>query len=296
VRPVFVVSDLHLGDGGTRDNFHFGDRRASFEAFLDHVEAQAGRLVILGDLFEFWQGNLGQILVSNRPLLDRLARMGAEYVVGNHDMDLGPLVGHDFLAHPFFARMRGAFDRRFVIGGRERKVRFMHGHETDPVNNSLYPGLGQVCSILAGMLEDLNGSPVGTGGEALEPRLEQTAERLLVRAEKWGIRLVNGLARLFPRTGRTLTPAQNPSRLKAHVEQMGACLREGGYDLIVCGHTHQAGLYPDAAAPWYVNVGGWVAVSQASPVNTFARFTDAAFGVFRWTESGPEAWTQVLEP
>ena len=33
--PIFVVSDLHLGDNGPRDNFAVGNRPQQFNRFLD---------------------------------------------------------------------------------------------------------------------------------------------------------------------------------------------------------------------------------------------------------------------
>src|SRR4051812_24656595 len=52
---LFVISDLHLGDGGMRDNFEAGKKTPQLRAFIDHVGSEGGELFILGDLFEFWQ-------------------------------------------------------------------------------------------------------------------------------------------------------------------------------------------------------------------------------------------------
>jgi UDP-2,3-diacylglucosamine pyrophosphatase LpxH len=84
----YVVSDLHIGDGGPRDNFAHGPGAPLLDSFLDFVDQQDGRLVICGDLFEFWQANLSKVLVRHEPLLARLARMDTIYVLGNHDADL----------------------------------------------------------------------------------------------------------------------------------------------------------------------------------------------------------------
>jgi UDP-2,3-diacylglucosamine pyrophosphatase LpxH len=58
-KPLFCVSDLHLGDRGPRDCFNVKNREERFMAFLDHVESCNGRLVILGDLFDWWQVAMG---------------------------------------------------------------------------------------------------------------------------------------------------------------------------------------------------------------------------------------------
>jgi UDP-2,3-diacylglucosamine pyrophosphatase LpxH len=50
-RDIFVISDLHLGDGGARDNFEMGKKTPQLRAFLDHVGSEGGELFVLGDLF-----------------------------------------------------------------------------------------------------------------------------------------------------------------------------------------------------------------------------------------------------
>lgn len=68
---IFVISDLHLGDHSKRDNFFVKgkdqdgkeiDRSKLLTEFLDMVEENKGQLVILGDLFEFWQANVGEVI------------------------------------------------------------------------------------------------------------------------------------------------------------------------------------------------------------------------------------------
>ena len=149
-KPLFVISDLHMGDGGPRDNFACGDREQQLDLFLDFVTEQGGELIVLGDLFEFWQMNLSKIVIRHKPLLDRLAAMNATYVLGNHDADFDHFIGTAFLAHPLFQRMCGPFERK--IAG--KRFKFMHGHEVDPFNWGDTPGKGRICCILAGMGED----------------------------------------------------------------------------------------------------------------------------------------------
>ena len=40
-RDIFVVSDLHLGDGGVRDKFEAGGKTPQLWAFLDYVAGEA---------------------------------------------------------------------------------------------------------------------------------------------------------------------------------------------------------------------------------------------------------------
>ena len=57
--PTFCISDLHLCDRGPRDNFAYNGREERFDHFLKIVEQAHGRLLILGDLLDWWQVPVG---------------------------------------------------------------------------------------------------------------------------------------------------------------------------------------------------------------------------------------------
>lgn len=80
------ISDLHLGDGSRTDDFH---RDREFLKFLEFVESQAQRLIILGDLFELWQADLDRVLFTHSQVVDKLLclsnKVEVRYVIGNHD-------------------------------------------------------------------------------------------------------------------------------------------------------------------------------------------------------------------
>jgi UDP-2,3-diacylglucosamine pyrophosphatase LpxH len=275
-RPIFVISDLHMGDGGDRDNFALDDREQQLHLLLDDVAAQHGELVVLGDLFEFWQMNLSKIIVTHRPLLDRLAAMNALYVLGNHDADLKHFIATGLLPHPFFQRMCGPFERQ--IGG--KRIKFMHGHEVDPFNSSDVPGWGRIFCIVAGMLEDDNKSPLRKNGDFVEDDFEAIGDRLL---DRWS-RFTSRMGRLLPcrRLGAPLehlTPAQNPGRIQDFLAMYQQDRKAEGYDVAVVGHTHQAGRSGD----WYFNSGTW-----ARKTNNFVQVSPAGdASVFDWVDGRP---------
>ena len=279
--PIFVISDLHMGDGGSRDNFsrgRKGNREAELGKFLDYVCGERGELVIIGDLFEFWQANLSTLVVKRRGLLDRFAEMRAVYVVGNHDVDLQAFIGTGFLCHPFLGQMCRPFER--TING--KRFRFMHGHEVDPFNCGELPSWGRMFSIFAGICEDAEESPFLPDGRPVEGLLDEFGELLL--------RLLNSsrskvgkptpiIARPNPK--QQLTPAQNAER----VEELHRKYREHkeahGYDVAIVGHTHRPGRLED----WYYNSGSWAGQS-----NNFLRISASGrVDVFDWTEEGPVA-------
>lgn len=274
-RDIFVISDLHLGDGGMRDNFEAGKKTPELRSFIEHVGSEDGELFILGDLFELWQMSLSRLLVKRRELLDQLATLPMIYVPGNHDVDLAHFIGTDFMAHPFFRHMHEPFFRE--IGG--KRYRFFHGHEVDPFNAGDDPGFGRMLAIFGGIFEDQNGSPFLKNGETAEDVLEQFGDSMLTL---WTTAMATmGRSRLGKEVApaAALTPAQNADRLSEHVEEVRDDREKTGYDVAVLGHTHKPGRIGD----WYLNSGSW-----NGPRNCFLRLSpDGHARYFEWKDAHP---------
>jgi UDP-2,3-diacylglucosamine pyrophosphatase LpxH len=260
-----------------------GDRPNQLALFLKYVENQEGELLILGDLFEFWQASLSKVVVNNRPLLDQLSQMNAVYILGNHDADLGAFIGSDLLIHPFFGGMRAKEER--VIAG--KKFRFMHGHEVDPFNSGDAPGWGRMLAIFAGIFEDKNGSPFLADGQPVEGALEGFGENLL-RLWNW---LVNKLKKSVsggdsPNPKNELTPAQNPDRALEMLALYKDYRIKNDYDVIIAGHTHQ----PGRIGAWYFNSGSWAGI-----MNNFIRIEPSGeVKTFNWADGKPEEKDTIL--
>jgi UDP-2,3-diacylglucosamine pyrophosphatase LpxH len=275
-RRIFVVSDLHMGDGGPRDNFAVDHKAEQFSQFLDYVEKEEGELFILGDLFDFWQANVGRVIVRRKDFLDRFARMGAVFVVGNHDSDLEDLIGTGLLAHPFFERMSRPFER--TIGS--RRFKFLHGHELEPFHGDGRPRWGRVLAILCGMIEDCKGSPLLSAGGLSEKTLLGMGRSFMWM---WN-NSVHWLAKnqkqpLQQRMTDSLTPAQDPSRETGILALYQRDRLKNGYDVLVAGHTHQAGVFNG----WYYNSGCWVGLR-----NNFLRIEpDGTIQLGAWKNGRP---------
>jgi len=248
--PVFIASDLHAGDRGVRDNFARPvDKLPVFNAFLDYVVAEKGKLVIAGDLFDFWQVNLSKAIVVNRVLLDRLAQMQAAYIVGNHDSDLRYFVGTGFLRHPFFNRM--CMHATGQIAG--RKFLVLHGHEADPYCKSDTPDMGRITAIASGLLEDKAGGPV-EDGVCVEDRFIGRLEWLA----GWYSRIFKGGKDRFGELHANMRKVRDERKV----------------DVLITGHTHMAGRIGD----WYYNSGSW-----ARDLDSFVRINDdGTIGVYNW--------------
>ncbi|HSV26764.1 MAG TPA: UDP-2,3-diacylglucosamine diphosphatase [Sedimentisphaerales bacterium] len=261
-RPIFVISDLHIGDNGRSDHLALHGRQKLLNNFLDYVDQQDGELIILGDLFEFCRCNLGKVLVSRKALLDRLTQMDATYVVGNHDVELAPLIGADMLRHPFFNNMTHPFTRQIA----DRKFMFMHGHELDPLNRGDNPGWAKVLGILRGIIEERNGRPLRFSNRFTDACVG-IKDKTLHRFDNLKVKM-----------GRNAHP-KRPGMKRKMVRRYHHDLVENGYDVAIVGHTHRAGK----CSNWYYNSGSWTGRH-----NDFLRISpNGTVEVFRWSAEGP---------
>jgi len=274
-RPIYVVSDLHLGDGGPRDNFAYmsnGHREDEFIAFLNFVEEQNGRLIIAGDLFELWQSNVSRVLTLRERLLDRLAAMEAIYILGNHDADLlyfcTRVNSNCWLSHPFFGTMRTEHTECI----NDRSFHFIHGHEVDHYCAGDNPGLGRIAAIYSGLREDRNGSPLLNKYKTVEAKSIGRFERLS-----------NFIRWLCGKPNRTRTMNQG---LRDYI-------RKDEYDVLVSGHTHRAGQFwskKEGSLPIY-NAGTWAEGTCSFVVIS----PGGSVGIFDWIDDQPEPNTTRIE-
>lgn len=134
-RPLYFVSDLHLGDGSPADDFAEGCHLRAFEWFLEHeVEADGGELILLGDVFELWQCNLTHIRRHYGTFADRL--FNYRLVRGNHD-----------------AALRTPSEWHWPAGTAPI-ILAEHGHRADLWNSRL-GFIGRAVTVVAGILERL---------------------------------------------------------------------------------------------------------------------------------------------
>lgn len=88
-RKYVIISDLHLGDGGAADDFH-KNREALIRA-LRHYKDSGHHLILLGDIEEFWQFDIDQILQEYEkdvyPAIKAFGLNRIHRIFGNHDLD-----------------------------------------------------------------------------------------------------------------------------------------------------------------------------------------------------------------
>ena len=118
-----VISDLHLGLGDTVDQFGHDD--AEFLKFLDYLEDNFERIVLLGDIYEtlasrrpYSQAHeLKAVREAHSEIVDRFDGDGPyTYIHGNHDMVAGNLL---------------AVPDQMMLQVDGRRLLFTHGHWFD---------------------------------------------------------------------------------------------------------------------------------------------------------------------
>ena len=86
-QKIAILSDLHFGNGGEADDF-FNNRNALVQA-LEHYGSQGYKLILLGDIEEFWQFTLEDIVRRYEQLIyEKFRKFGEQRILrvfGNHD-------------------------------------------------------------------------------------------------------------------------------------------------------------------------------------------------------------------
>ncbi|MFZ1948336.1 MAG: UDP-2,3-diacylglucosamine diphosphatase [bacterium] len=240
---VFFLSDLHLGAYPETEKSSV----PKLLGFLDHVAATGGRLVIVGDLLDFWFEY--RTVVPRRPfrLLSHLKSMvdkGSDitYVAGNHDYWMG-----DFLTREVGVKtVRDALET--TIDGK----RFFISHGD---------GLATTGQLGYRALKALLHSRVVTSGfRLLHPDV--------------GLRLAAAASRMSRR--RSSRNSHSNRRLEAFVERKAA----EGFDFLVLGHLHRPLLFKVGGTSCLV-AGDWI------DNLSYGVYSDGALTLERWGEPRP---------
>jgi UDP-2,3-diacylglucosamine hydrolase len=214
---VVFVSDAHFGSGA-----HETERRQSFGAYLSSLHG-IDRLVVVGDLFQFWfdlGGTIPQGYLDVLAALRDLRRSGTriDYLAGNHDYWRGD----------FFRRELGVETHpgRFELRVQGRRVLVLHGDGAGPGD------LGYK------LLRRVVRSPL------------TIAVARLVHPD-----LLVGVARGVARLSRVQTEHRPADR-----NRLDAVARAGfarGFDAVVLGHVHLQ-LHEQLPGGELIVVGDWL--------------------------------------
>jgi predicted phosphodiesterase len=239
------------------------------------VDDQKGQLVILGDFLELLRYPLDSIIARRRPLLDHLAAMDTLYVPGNHDEDLMPILDSGDSPHPFFNRM----SRPFVQHIGDKRFKFIHGHEVDPLSNAGIQSMGRLIGTVACLFELGQGTCI-LSNDTFTDILLEVGEHVLGLWDYLTCRVNKAIRECYGKM-----PAEKITRLRRRIRTRRMLARyyedkvADLYDVAIVGHTHKAGRCDD----WYFNSGSWTGENS-----NFLRISpEGNVSVFDWSSHGP---------
>lgn len=221
-KPVYLASDVHLGAVPP-------EREEAFMGWLRHTPAVASRVVLNGDLFDFWfeyrrgvPRGYDAVLNALREVVD--AGVPVTLMGGNHDWWGGRYlreeVGVEFLQDPVVREYAGL--RTFLAHG---------------------DGLGKGDLGYRFLKSVLRGRPTRFAFGLLGPDVGGwVAGRVSKTDDRWGAPTADDKARA------AALEAWAEARLRA----------DPSLDLVVLGHTHIPVLREVAQGRWYLNAGDWV--------------------------------------
>ncbi len=221
---TYFISDVHLGIDKQHSPQRERERESQLLSFLRHIAADAERLIIAGDLFDFWfeyhdvipRGSL-RILTQ----LQELALGGVEirYLAGNHDFWIGNFfpdeLGVQVEKKSFTLNLNG---KKFYIG---------HG---DGLAKNDFGYL-----ILRAILRNRFSTALFS---LLHPRMAFS------------------IARRVSRTSRYYTDSKDYGERDGMVEFAEEKIKDG-FDYVLLGHRH----FPECRSIGdgvYVNLGDWM--------------------------------------
>ncbi len=146
-KRVYVASDLHLGVPTAEAS---RAREQRFVRWLDSIRADAGALILLGDVFDFWFEYRTVAPKGHVRLLGKLAELAdagipITYFVGNHDLwlrdylpaEIGLSVAHHPEVHTWFGR-RYFLAHGDGLGPGDQQFKFFRGVFVHPFFNWLF--------------------------------------------------------------------------------------------------------------------------------------------------------------
>lgn len=266
---IWFVSDLHVGDATPHDVFFGKDRHLM--ALVDRVEREGALLVIVGDAIDFHQAwSFTRVLRAHQELFSALSRLARDgrliYVVGNHDYELNLF---SEILHFRVCDELHVGDRMLVI----------HGWQFDPyLKDALEFGHGWSTSIhhlVERYLQTWLRIPLGEFYTRENRFLFWLAHKVAIVANAWAASMAwLGLPRSAESLNRYLTywARSNMGDPMAIFRPAMDKLREGPWDVLVCGHSHLPGVV-EKDGRTYANTGSWTFGSSQYLVWDQGRFT-----------------------
>jgi UDP-2,3-diacylglucosamine pyrophosphatase LpxH len=126
-----LLSDLHLGDGGKADDFR--DNKDTLLAALTHYKDEGYKLLLLGDIEEFWQFALIEIETKYGETVYKAIKdfndSNIFRIFGNHDGDW--CIQPDPAKNEFFKALQATEAIKLQDEEGPSRILLVHGHQGD---------------------------------------------------------------------------------------------------------------------------------------------------------------------
>ncbi len=253
---TIVVSDVHLG--------YDRSDASGFENFVDNLlKDKPDKLILLGDVFDFWRRSDVDLLLENERLVQKLLQLPLTYLVGNHDYSMLKL-SRRFPELP-------PFEVRPYLILRNQKSRFVlrHGYELEVFTSMETVGLDAYEAFSeamchAGEIGGTIASWVWAFVSLVKGEVKGAIRNLLMNA-------ATKPAEIRPALRKVDAFAKSPSRAIPLGLQPD--------DVLVFGHTHRP--FKDVVT---VNTGSWV-MARDKKEHTYVEITDELFELRTWRAS-----------
>ena len=250
---IYLVSDLHMGDGTRSDAFLGKDKELL--ALIARAREEDAHIVIAGDAIDFHQAwTFTRVMKAHARLLGELSRLAQEgrvtYIWGNHDYDIS--LFRDFLHFQICSELH--------IGD---QVLVRHGYEYDPF---IGPNLDQthVATRVHHLIERVLDTWIRLPLEnfyTFENRLAFWVFHKLALAVSLQNRALRalGLERLIGGARDviqywSMNQIGDPACI---FENIRDDLADAPYRYVVTGHSHLPGMIEVHPGRYYVNTGSW---------------------------------------
>lgn len=240
------MSDVHLG-------YDRSDAWA-FERFLDTLLAQRpDKLVLLGDIFDFWRRSDADLLTENQRIVEKLLQLPIVYVNGNHDYSMLKLSTR-FPEQPGF---------KVVTSLRLQNQRFVliHGYDLEVFTSMETVGLDAYEAFSEAMCH------AGQTGGTVASWIWAFVELVKGKLDAAGRDLLAKVANEPAEIRQTLQKIDTFAKSTVRAIPLG--LQPD--DVLIFGHTHRP-FKDDRTA----NTGSWV-MEPGKKEHTFIEITDNVF-------------------
>lgn len=260
---IIAVSDIHLAE-------HANDLVTKrdddlFVSFLEYIRddqlSQGGRLIILGDLIDYWRRDFTKALIDSESAFTALMEMPKEieirYIIGNHDfynLKLNGLLEDRFP----FNKIR-EWDR---ITAGNKSFLFLHGYQLEVLANPYYKSLSTYETFSEHLC--LGGDDSGNAASAVWD-LYQSSRSWLDGLKKLPVDIEGALYSMMDTPGTRL---HGPHQAESTINSLASStsrpmyLGTGRDEFFVFGHTHEP--FQDLANK-VINTGSW----KKSPCKTY---------------------------